>query len=107
MQRTVSLGNGLDPLFSAIAGNTIVIREHFPTEIGALPGMMLELHRFHQPRLVCRGGVVVLPVPGVVPHGFWRQIELINVVTSTAGERESVEKKKIGQDLSSFFQTNH
>ena len=94
MQRTVSLGNGLDPLFSARAGNTIVIRVHFPSETGALPGMMLELHRFHQPRLVCRGGGVVFPMPGVVPHRFWRQTELINVVTSTAGEGESVEKKK-------------
>lgn len=47
MQRKVSLGNGCDPLFGTRAWNIIVIREYFPNETGALPGMMLGLHIFH------------------------------------------------------------
>lgn len=48
VQRKASLGNGRDPLFGTRAWNIIVMREYFPSETGALPGMMLRVHMFHR-----------------------------------------------------------
>lgn len=102
MQRKVSLGNGCDPLFGTRAWNIVVIREYFPSKTGALPGMIAGATHVSLWVRSVQGCGVFLPVPGMAPPGFWRQIELTNVVTfPQQGKVHQFRKKITGWDLGS------